>query len=199
MWTVYLGYSHPPPTTPTYSLLDICNYPNRSDLMRLMITTLDFAHDVHSRVILNKLLTATHKEMRLYSTQHMRVLLRAKMPFFNSWGLELLLPQVTFLSSTCKSKSVISHSQLKPLIWVICVSETSVWFFVHVTMYFIPPSHTHMHIVVRYRSTSCHGGSGHFRWGVWRGDISGSSSAGAATTSPSWREGGSSSHEVLLC
>ncbi len=78
----------------TYSLLDICNYPNRSDLMRLMITTLDFAHDVHSRVILNKLLTATHKEMRLYSTQHMRVLLRAKMPFFNSWGLELLLPQV---------------------------------------------------------------------------------------------------------
>lgn len=62
--------------------------------MRLMITTLDFSHDVHSRVILNKVLTATDKEMRLYATQHMRVLLRGKMPFFNSWGLELLLPQV---------------------------------------------------------------------------------------------------------
>ena len=32
--------------------------------------------------------------MRLHATRHMRVLLRAKMPFFNSWGLELLIPQV---------------------------------------------------------------------------------------------------------
>ena len=30
----------------------------------------------------------------MYATRHMRVLLRAKMPFFNSWGLELLIPQV---------------------------------------------------------------------------------------------------------
>ena len=34
------------------------------------------------------------QEMRLYATRHMRVLLRAKMPFFNSWGLELLVPQL---------------------------------------------------------------------------------------------------------
>ena len=32
--------------------------------------------------------------MRLYATRHMRVLLRAKMPFFNSWGLDLLVPQL---------------------------------------------------------------------------------------------------------
>lgn len=62
--------------------------------MKLIISSLDFAHDVHSQVILGKILTSTDKEMRLYATKHLRVLLRAKMPFFNSWGLELLIPQV---------------------------------------------------------------------------------------------------------
>ena len=75
-------------------LLDICNYQNRSYLMKLMLSSRDFAHDIHSQVILGKILTSTDKEMRLYATRHMRVLLRAKMPFFNSWGLELLIPQV---------------------------------------------------------------------------------------------------------
>ncbi|CAI8054557.1 Rapamycin-insensitive companion of mTOR [Geodia barretti] len=74
-------------------LLDICNYQNRTDLMKLVLSTLDFGN-VHCRVILSKLLTSTDKEMRLYATRHMRVLLRAKMPFFNSWGLELLVPQL---------------------------------------------------------------------------------------------------------
>ncbi len=68
-----------------------------------------------------------------------------------------------------------------------------------VTFKIILPSLAHMHIVVWYRSTSCHGGSGHFGWGVWRGDISRSPSVGATSTPPSWREGSSSSHEVLLC
>ena len=34
------------------------------------------------------------QEMRLYATQHLRVHLRAKMPVFNSWGMELLITQV---------------------------------------------------------------------------------------------------------
>lgn len=78
-----------------HRLLDICNYQNRSDLMKLMVSSLDFAHDVHSQVILGKILTSTEMEMRLYATKHLRVLLRAKMSFFNSWGLELLIPQVS--------------------------------------------------------------------------------------------------------
>lgn len=61
----------------------------------LIVSSLDFAHDVHAQVILGKILTSTDKEMRLYATRHLRVLLRAKMPFFNSWGLELLIPQVS--------------------------------------------------------------------------------------------------------
>jgi hypothetical protein len=77
-------------------LLVICNYHNRSDLMKLMISCLDFAHDVKSRVILCKILTAADSKMRLYATKHMRVLLRSKMPFFNSWGLEMLIYQVKY-------------------------------------------------------------------------------------------------------
>ena len=65
--------------------------------MRLIISTMDFAHDIFSRIILNKLLTSTERDMRLYATKHMRVLLRAKMPFFNSWGLELIIPQVSII------------------------------------------------------------------------------------------------------
>ena len=78
----------------TFSLLVICNYHNRSDLMKLMISCLDFAHDVKSRVILSKVLTSADPKMRLYATKHMRVLLRSKMPFFNSWGLEMVIYQV---------------------------------------------------------------------------------------------------------
>jgi rapamycin-insensitive companion of mTOR len=62
--------------------------------MKLTLSSLDFAHDIHAQVILCKILTSTDKEMRLYATRHLRVLLRAKMPFYNSWGLELLIPQV---------------------------------------------------------------------------------------------------------
>lgn len=77
--------------------MDICNYQNRSDLMKLMISSLDFSHDHASQVVLSKVLTCTEKEMRLYATRHLRVLLRAKMPFFTSWGLELLVTQVRLI------------------------------------------------------------------------------------------------------
>ena len=49
---------------PLPSLLDICNYQNRSDLMKLILSTLDFGHDTHSRVILSKILTSTVKVWR---------------------------------------------------------------------------------------------------------------------------------------
>ena len=93
MWTSFLG----PLIVFPFRLLVICNYHNRSDLMKLMISCLDFAHDVKSRVILNKVLTSADSKMRLYATKHMRVLLRSKMPFFNSWGLEMLIYQVMYV------------------------------------------------------------------------------------------------------
>ena len=42
-------------------LLDICNYQNRTDLMKLMLSSLDFGHNVPCRVILSKILTSTDK------------------------------------------------------------------------------------------------------------------------------------------
>jgi len=42
-------------------LLDICNYQNRSDLMKLIIATMDFSRDAYSRVILSKILTASDR------------------------------------------------------------------------------------------------------------------------------------------
>ena len=38
--------------------------------------------------------------MRLYATKHMHVLLRSKMPFFNSWGLEMLIYQVRYIQQS---------------------------------------------------------------------------------------------------
>jgi len=39
--------------------------------------------------------------MRLYATQHLRVLLRAKMQFFNNWGIQMLVTQVTYDVIVC--------------------------------------------------------------------------------------------------
>ena len=93
------------------SLLAICDIPNRNDLIKLIISSLDYGHDVYSRIILSKVLTASDQvwssdniimgscdllqAMRLYATKHLRVLLRAKMQFFNNWGIQMLVTQVT--------------------------------------------------------------------------------------------------------
>ncbi len=41
-----------------FSLLDICSISSRHDLHKLIVASLDFAHDVLARVILEKLLTS---------------------------------------------------------------------------------------------------------------------------------------------
>lgn len=52
-------------------LLDICNYQNRSDLMKLLLSTLDFGHNIPCRVILSKILTSTDKvELFMTSSRH---------------------------------------------------------------------------------------------------------------------------------
>ena len=40
-----------------FRLLDICGVASRHDLHKLIIASLDFAHDIFARVILEKLLT----------------------------------------------------------------------------------------------------------------------------------------------
>ena len=93
--------------------MDVCNILGRHDLHKLIVASLDFAHDNHSKPILTKLLTGADKvrqkvltslltfewlwplqESRLYATQHMRVFLRSNAPFFINWGMEMLIEQL---------------------------------------------------------------------------------------------------------
>ncbi|XP_065904435.1 rapamycin-insensitive companion of mTOR-like isoform X3 [Dysidea avara] len=87
-------------------LLAICDIPNRNDLIKLIISSLDYGHDVYSRVILNKVLTASDQAMRLYATKHLGVLLRAKMQFFNNWGIQMLVTQLYDVDEEVAMKAV---------------------------------------------------------------------------------------------
>ena len=40
------------------SFLAVCDVPNRNDLLKLIISSLDFSQDVYARVVLTKVLTA---------------------------------------------------------------------------------------------------------------------------------------------
>lgn len=46
------------------------------------------------RVILSEVLTAPSESSRLYATQFLLVLLRARLPDFQKWGIELLVMQL---------------------------------------------------------------------------------------------------------
>ncbi|XP_078353189.1 rapamycin-insensitive companion of mTOR-like isoform X2 [Oculina patagonica] len=75
-------------------LLELCSLPSRDSLQKLIIASLDYSHSGIPRIILSKVLTASSPATRLYATSHMRVLLRARVAFFHSWGIELLVTQL---------------------------------------------------------------------------------------------------------
>uniref|UniRef100_A0A8C2YVI1 RPTOR independent companion of MTOR complex 2 n=1 Tax=Cyclopterus lumpus TaxID=8103 RepID=A0A8C2YVI1_CYCLU len=75
-------------------LLNLCSVKNQDAVLKLAVSTLDYSRDGLARVILSKSLTAATDACRLYSTKHLRVLLRASVEFFSSWGMELLVTQL---------------------------------------------------------------------------------------------------------
>ncbi|XP_072562718.1 rapamycin-insensitive companion of mTOR-like isoform X2 [Paramormyrops kingsleyae] len=75
-------------------LLNLCSLKNQDTLLKLTVSTLDYSRDGLARVILSKILTASTDNCRLYSTKHLRVLLRANVEFFSNWGIELLVTQL---------------------------------------------------------------------------------------------------------
>ncbi|XP_067087124.1 LOW QUALITY PROTEIN: rapamycin-insensitive companion of mTOR-like [Osmerus mordax] len=75
-------------------LLTLCTVKNQDAVLKLAVTTLDYSRDGLARVILSKTLTAATDVCRLYATKHLRVLLRAGVEFFSSWGMELLTTQL---------------------------------------------------------------------------------------------------------
>ncbi|XP_041792873.1 rapamycin-insensitive companion of mTOR-like [Chelmon rostratus] len=75
-------------------LLNLCSVKNQDAVLKLAVSTLDYSRDGLARVILSKILTAATDPCRLYATKHLRVLLRASVEFFSSWGMELLVTQL---------------------------------------------------------------------------------------------------------
>ncbi|KAG9297891.1 hypothetical protein G9A89_000054, partial [Geosiphon pyriformis] len=89
---------------------------SREDLIKVIITSLDYSLDGHPRIILSKVMTSGYKQMRLYATKHLGTILRTSTKKFNDWGIRLLITQlydpamevcemaVRVLEETCKHK-----------------------------------------------------------------------------------------------
>ncbi|GLH11487.1 Rapamycin-insensitive companion of mTOR [Gryllus bimaculatus] len=75
-------------------LLNLVVATNHECYVKLVIAGLDYSLDAMPRIILGKVLTAGVEVSRLYATQHMLVLLRAQLPDFHKWGIELLVMQL---------------------------------------------------------------------------------------------------------
>lgn len=74
---------------------DIVENTNHVCYIKLIVSGLDYILDSFPRSILRKALTTSKlRAGRLYATQFLLVLLRAKIPNFEIWGLPLLITQV---------------------------------------------------------------------------------------------------------
>ncbi|TFK88497.1 hypothetical protein K466DRAFT_488810 [Polyporus arcularius HHB13444] len=90
----------------------------REDLIMGIIENLDYSIDGHSRIVLSKALTSSHKHIRLWVTTHLGGLIRGSQTA-NAWTLRLLLTQlydpalevrelaVRFLEEACESTDVL--------------------------------------------------------------------------------------------
>lgn len=76
------------------SLIQIVTKTNHICYIKLIVSGLDYTLDDSPRKVLEKALAASERSGgRLYATQFMLVLLRAKVPNFEVWGLPLLIRQ----------------------------------------------------------------------------------------------------------
>ncbi|XP_071486718.1 rapamycin-insensitive companion of mTOR-like [Diadema antillarum] len=87
-------------------LLDVCSMPHHETLQKLVLTCLDYKRDGLARTVLSKMLAGAAESMRLYATNHLRVLLRAQAPFFHTWGMELLITQLNDKSRAISSLAI---------------------------------------------------------------------------------------------
>ncbi|CAJ0754406.1 3948_t:CDS:10 [Entrophospora sp. SA101] len=67
---------------------------SREDLIKAIITNLDYSLDGHPRILLSKVMTSGYKRVRLYATKHLGVILRTSAKMFNEWGIPLLITQL---------------------------------------------------------------------------------------------------------
>ncbi|XP_034242434.1 rapamycin-insensitive companion of mTOR [Thrips palmi] len=70
--------------------------------IKLVISSLDYATPGSTRQILETVLKSGSESSRLYATQFMVVLLRARVPNFHEWGLSLVINQVKDASKSVR-------------------------------------------------------------------------------------------------
>jgi rapamycin-insensitive companion of mTOR len=121
-------------------LFNICEIDMRTDLHKLILSSLDFSRDRSSRAILSKMLMVGSAQTRLYATKMLRVLLRSRAQVFKSWGIEMLTTQLydpdeeiatealDILDEACEEESyLISLIQFNPAL--LHLSKRGVAFF----------------------------------------------------------------------
>ncbi|KAJ3087070.1 hypothetical protein HK102_011873 [Quaeritorhiza haematococci] len=67
---------------------------NRDELIKFIVTTMDYNLEGHPRIILSKILTSGNKHMRLFTTNYLRYLLRTGTQDFWDWGIRMLVMQL---------------------------------------------------------------------------------------------------------
>eukprot|EP01104_Vermistella_antarctica_P020383 TRINITY_DN869_c5_g1_i1.p1 TRINITY_DN869_c5_g1~~TRINITY_DN869_c5_g1_i1.p1 ORF type:complete len:770 (+),score=198.04 TRINITY_DN869_c5_g1_i1:303-2312(+) len=68
--------------------------PNRDDLSRLIMTSLDYNLSGPARILLSRSLKAPSKAVRFFATRHLRDLLRSGTASYSEWGVKLLVEQL---------------------------------------------------------------------------------------------------------
>ncbi|KAF8965157.1 hypothetical protein BGZ46_000655 [Entomortierella lignicola] len=67
---------------------------SRDDIVKRIITSMDYSIDGHPRVILSKIMTSGYKHIRLYATQHLGTVIKNGRNEFNDWAIRLLCTQL---------------------------------------------------------------------------------------------------------
>ncbi|KAF9560454.1 hypothetical protein EC968_006211 [Mortierella alpina] len=67
---------------------------SRDDIVKKIITSMDYSMDGHPRVILSKVMTSGYKHIRLFATQHLGTVIKNDSNEFNDWGIRLLCTQL---------------------------------------------------------------------------------------------------------
>ncbi|KAI7821066.1 Rapamycin-insensitive companion of mTOR, N-term-domain-containing protein [Gamsiella multidivaricata] len=67
---------------------------SRDDIVKKIITSMDYSIDDHPRVILSKIMTSGYKHIRLYATQHLGTVIKNDRNEFNDWAIRLLCTQL---------------------------------------------------------------------------------------------------------
>ncbi|KAF9580285.1 hypothetical protein BGW38_003131, partial [Lunasporangiospora selenospora] len=67
---------------------------SRDDIIKKIITSMDYGVDGHPRVILSKIMTSGYKHIRLFATQHLGSVVKNEKSEFNEWAVRLLCTQL---------------------------------------------------------------------------------------------------------